>query len=422
VKSLPNSLAASILSLERSGSQAEIDELARTLVAELIGIGAPIRHLHRTFKSYLLGVPSQPDPFWKRLQSFLNPVPGASRQTQTATLTRHIHFLRPADFTIGFPTRPVEGSYLERGDDEFVIQTQPYVHLASEAKEKAVEAFRLTTDTWLAYLRLAIGDGRDRRLRAIADGDVAFTGSTARYPAPDFRRLWSRANAGRCILHLIGARSWLKAEDRDRLDAAVEWVGTALLIWPESPMRAVGLLWMALETLFGDVHSVYTDGTRLLLRRLPLELASEAKRYITRLAAVGDSAWATSAQTLQPAEPLRGYLARIYPTIPEAEAAFRYRLAGVLELFASPDARMRERARYTRDLRFLYAVRNGMAHGGRAEISQWLAVYLLNVGTEVFKSAITALLSTHSRQATPRDKEVSLTQAWSRAHDRAKSI
>jgi hypothetical protein len=187
-------------------------------------------------------------------------------------------------------------------------------------------------------------------------------------------------------------------------------------------MRAVGLLWMALETLFGDVHSVYTDGTRLLLRRLPLELASEAKRYITRLAAVGDSAWATSAQTLQPAEPLRGYLARIYPTIPEAEAAFRYRLAGVLELFASPDARMRERARYTRDLRFLYAVRNGMAHGGRAEISQWLAVYLLNVGTEVFKSAITALLSTHSRQATPRDKEVSLTQAWSRAHDRAKSI
>jgi hypothetical protein len=99
---------------------------------------------------------------------------------------------------------------------------------------------------------------------------------------------------------------------------------------------------------------------------------------------------------------------------PLPERALVLRVQEALKLF-QPSERRQVFPQILRDLRLLYAVRNGMAHSGHFEMEISLAHYLFNLGIELVKAAMSEMISAAKNQE--HEARRGLDDIWRACHD-----
>jgi hypothetical protein len=252
------------------------------------------------------------------------------------------------------------------------------------AVERAVGKLGVASEKWIAYLRVALPR------EGLFLGNLIKVLPSARIQTlrlPENRRFWTTADTRAGFSRLLRARARMSEEDRERLDAAMTWAGLAMSLWSESPVRALALMWMSLEVLFGDLRHVYDVGRLPYLKRLPVELGSEVVRHVTRRAATQKPAWSAGFERRD--GPISRYVAQLAEALKDIpdETVLVHRVSTVLEVLTD-DGRAQAGQRLRRDLAFIYAARNGMAHMGASRVTPTMAHYLINVAIEVLKTAV----------------------------------
>ena len=303
------------------------------------------------------------------------------------SLYRQILHARPSSFPLSAGMDAVDGVSLHVSGPEVCLELPDVSADASEILRAAAQ-LGMTAETWIAYLRVALPD------EPIALGEtmkVVPSGRMVVVPREEYRRLWTADGKRGGALRLLRARKRMSRNDAERLDAAMTWAGLSMWLWAESPVRALSLVWMALEVLFGDIRHVYDIGTRPYLKHLSRELSYEIARHVGRRVASDAPGWLSSVRA--DGLPNRRWLYALVKAVRDAddEVLLHHRAQQALIMWED-GVRADAAAQVRRDLAFIYATRNGLAHAGDRTISSTIAHYLMNTAIEILKSTVSEII------------------------------
>lgn len=366
-----------------------ISELIARGVSPSMIHGGIIRALRERAEHGAIGAPWRPE-------DILEPSVGA-QANDSPMLLRRIEHDRTA-FPLSAGMEEIEGTTLYVTGEDTFLRLDSKKDLSRAIAERR-EQLGSAAEAWMAYLRLALP--RDRLFLA----ETVSVGGQPPRPQVlhdrEYRRLWSGEDTRQGLARLLRARANISTAGRERLDAAVTLIGSSISLWPESPVRALAPMWMALEVLFRDLRRVYELGVLPYIKRLPVELGFEIARHVARRLNTDRPSWSVSVP--KPDGSIRQYLeCLLHETLKSDDFLLRSRTHDVLELF-SIGRRKIVAARIKRDLAFMYAARNGVAHSGNATLSVPLAHYLMNLSMELVKTVLGEITSANEAGSDIRD-------------------
>ena len=357
----------------------------------MIAQGRTTSFVHRVTNTFLLDPKKkyQEKSFQERLRDLLWPTTAIAEAERRAVLYRKLVYDKPGSF--GFPAEgpDIDGvSLVVTSGDVFLRHHQ--VPDTMHEIVQAADALDTAAETWAAYVRAAM-PGHSVSLGATFKVDTDGTLSGLR--RPEHRRFWSIEDAGLGLAKLISTRRLLSASDVERLDAAVAWIGLAVALWEEAPIRSLALLWMAMETLYGSVTAVYESAPIPYLKRLSIELSDEIARHVNRRRAVEKLDWIRKVDT-PPRVGAEAFVRRLSEVLAElpSETLLLHRAQQVAALSGSA-GREAAAERIRRELQLLYSIRNAMTHSGRSAPLGPVTLYLMNIGMEVLKATLVELIS-----------------------------
>lgn len=380
---LPVAVETDLRDALNANDVAQVSALTPLHVSELLADGWTLGVLHRSTLAWL-------NTYRESAASGLRlPFGDVEQHTQpeaqAGMLFRRLIFDHPSVFSGRTSATTVDGvRFIGTSDDAFL-------HLAdvsAQPLELARGSYRLDIagQVWSSYVRLTLPG----RLITLGDTLHVRLDHIKTVRRAEHRRFWSTDVADSNLVQLIAARQRFTEEDRARLDAAVGWAGLAVTLWPEDTTRALALMWMALEALYGTPASAFETASRSYAHEVSSELARDLLRHaIRRSRGTRRPTWLPQLISLHSdREALLEFAQRIH-TAAQSDAREQVLVDRSYDVLrsATVDGQREYDTRTRRDLHFVSAVRNGMAHRGSFSLGMGAAQYLMNVVMSIFGHA-----------------------------------